>query len=171
MGIFVSIIGVYKNKGENMQKKLVFSLAVIMMATSANAGLLDFLGLGTKEAEPATLAEACNKDEISKFCPEILLGEKTIPTCLVENVKSVSKKCSKFIKKSIKEQAAQVTETAAAVQTGATDSVSEQVNVVNEQKAAAIATANEVKAAAKQVEANAKETGGLLKGMFKKDAE
>ena len=79
-----------KPKGENMQKKLVFSLAAIMAATSANAGLFDFLGLGQKAAEPTTLAEACNTDEVSKFCPEILTGEKTIPTCLVDNVKFIN---------------------------------------------------------------------------------
>ena len=150
-----------------MQKKLVFSLAAIMMATSAHAGLLDFLGLGTKEAEPTTLAEACNKDEVSKFCPEILLGEKTIPTCLAENVKSLSKKCSKFVKKSIKDQAAEIKDTVAAVKSGAGDTANEQVNAVAEQKAAAKATANEFKAAAKQVKQDAKETGAALKGMFK----
>ena len=153
-----------------MQKKLVFSLAAIMVATSANAGLLDMLGL-KKTAEPATLSEACNKNEISKFCPEILLGEQTIPTCLSENIKSLSKKCSKFVKKSIQEQAAQVTETVAAVKSGAGDTANEQVNAVAEQKAAAVATANEVKAAAKQVETDAKETGNLFKNMFKPSAE
>ena len=153
-----------------MQKKLVFSLAAIMVATSANAGLLDMLGL-KKTAEPATLSEACNKDEISTFCPGILLGEQTIPTCLSENIKSLSKKCSKFVKKSIQEQAAQVTETVAAVKSGAGDTANEQVNVVAEQKAAAKATANEFKSAAKQVKQDAKETGAALKGMFKADAE
>ena len=63
-----------------MQKKLVIGLAAIMAATSANAGLFDMFGFGKKNAEPTTLAEACNKEEISKFCPEILTGEKTIPT-------------------------------------------------------------------------------------------
>lgn len=154
-----------------MQKKLVLSLAAIMVATSANAGLLDFLGLGTKEAEPTTLAEACNKDEVSKFCPEILLGEKTIPTCLAENVKALSKKCSKFVKKSIKEQAEEIKEQVAAVKSGATDTANEHAAEIAEQKAAVKATAEEVKAAAKQVQADAKETGSLLKGMFKKDAE
>lgn len=141
-----------------------------MAATSANAGWLDFLGLN-KEAEPTTLAEACNKDEISKVCPEILLGEKTIPTCLSENIKSLSKKCSKFVKKSIKEQAAEVAGVVDAVKGGAGDAANEQANVVAEQKAAAKATANEFKEAAKQVKADAKETGAALKGMFKADAE
>ena len=150
-----------------MNKKLVFGLAAIMTVTSANAGWLDFLGLGSKEAEPTTLAEACNKDEISKFCPEVLLGEKTIPTCLVENVKSVSKKCAKFIKKSITEQAAEVKETVEAVKSGANDTANEKVNEVVEKKNAAVATAKEIQAAAKQVGQDAKETGAALKGMFK----
>ncbi len=154
-----------------MQKKLVVSLAAIMVATSANGGWLDFLGLGNKEAEPATLAEACNKDEVSKFCPEILLGEKTIPTCFAENVKALSKKCSKFVKKSIKEQAAEVAGVVDAVKSGTADTANEKANAVAEQKAAVKATANEIKSAAKQVKQDAKETGAALKGMFKKDAE
>jgi len=154
-----------------MQKKLIISLAAIMAVTSANAGWFDFLGLGSKEAEPTTLAEACNKDEISKVCPEILLGEKTIPTCLTDNIKSLSKKCSKFIKKTVKEQAAEVTGAVEAVKSGAGDTANEQVNVVAEQKAAAKATANEFKSAAKQVKQDAKETGAAFKGMFKADAE
>ena len=154
-----------------MKKQLIFGLSAIMMATSAHAGLLDFLGLGQKDAEPTTLAEACNKDEISKFCPEILMGEKTIPTCLVENVKSVSKKCAKFVKKSIKEQAVVASDTAASTAAAANNSVKEKVATVNEQKAAAKATANEIKATAKQVETEAKETGAALKGLFQKDAQ
>ena len=154
-----------------MQKKIVFSLAAVLVATSANAGWLDFLGLGQKQAEPTTLAEACNTDEVSKFCPEILTGEKTIPTCLVDNVKSLSKKCANFVKKSVAEQAAEVTGAVDAVKAGANDTANEQVNAVAEQKVAAVATANEVKAAAKQVEADAKETGNLFKNMFKPSAE
>lgn len=143
-----------------MKKTLVFGVAAIMAATSANAGLFDMFGFGKKTAEPTTLAEACNKDEISKFCPEILTGEKTIPTCLVDNVKSLSKKCANFVKKSIQEQAAELTGAANAAGTEATDAANAQV-------AEAKATADEVKAAAKQVESDARETGGLLKGLFK----
>ncbi len=143
-----------------MQKKLVFGLATIMMATSANAGLFDLLRLGNKTSEPTTLAEACNKDDIGKFCPEILMGEKTIPTCLVDNVKSLSKKCAKFVKKSVKEQAAELTGVATDAGTDASDAANAQVAEVKN-------TAAEVKAAAQQVEADAKETGSLLKGMFK----
>ena len=131
-----------------------------MAATSANAGLFDMFGFGKKNAEPTTLADACNKEEISKFCPEILTGEKTIPTCLVDNVKSLSKKCAKFVKKSVKEQAAELAGVA-------NDTRAEAVDTTKAQVAEAKAAADEVKAAAKQVKADAKETGGLLKGMFK----
>ena len=138
-----------------------------MAATSANAGLFDMFGFGKKAAEPTTLAEACNKDEISKFCPEILTGEKTIPTCLVDNVKSLSKKCANFVKKSVKEQAAELAGVADAARGEATDAANAQVAEANAQVAEAKATADEAKAAAKQVKADAKETGSLLKGMFK----
>ena len=154
-----------------MQKKLVFSLAAILVATSANAGLFDFLGLGQKQAEPTTLAEACSTDEVSKFCPEILMGEKSIPTCLIDNVKSLSKKCAKFVKKSVQEQAAEVAGAVDAVKSGVADTANERVNAIAEQKAAAVATAEEVKAAAKQVESDARETGSLFKNMFKPSAE
>lgn len=143
-----------------MKKTMVFGVAAIMAATSAHAGLFDFLGLGQKAAEPTTLAEACNKDEVSKFCPEILTGDMTIPTCLVDNVKSLSKKCANFVKKSIQEQAAELTGAANAAE-------GEAAAAANAQVAEAKATADEVKAAAKQVESDARETGGLLKGLFK----
>jgi hypothetical protein len=154
-----------------MQKKIVFSLAAVLVATSANAGWFDFLGFGQKAAEPTTLAEACNKDEVSKFCPEILTGEKTIPTCLIDNVKSLSKKCANFVKKSIQEQAAELTGAATATGDEATDAANAKVAEAQAQVAEAKATAEEVKAAAKQVEADAKETGSLFKNMFKPSAE
>ena len=149
-----------------MKKYVLFGAAAIMTVSTANAGLLDFLGLGQKEAEPTTLAEACNKDEVSKFCPEILLGEKTIPTCLADNVKALSKKCSKFVKKSIKAQVAEAKETVEAVKSGAVDSANEQVKDVVEKKNAAVETAKEIKSTAKQIKADAKETGAAIKGMF-----
>lgn len=76
------------------------SLGAILVATSANAGLLESLGL-VKKSEPATLEEACDTAEIKKVCPEVVLGTKTIPECLSENVKSLSSKCATFVKKSI----------------------------------------------------------------------
>jgi len=153
-----------------MRKTILISMSAILVATTANAGWFDFLK-SAKEPEPTTLAEACNKDEVSQFCPEILLGEKTIPTCLADNVKALSKKCAKFVKKSIKEQVANVSGEVATVKDGANNTVTEQVNVVAEQKAAAKATAKEIKDTAKQVKQDAKETGAALKNMFKADAE
>ena len=153
-----------------MHKTLLFGLSAIMVATSANAGLLDFLGL-KKTAEPTTLAEACNKDEVSQFCPEILTGDKTIPTCLVDNVKSLSKKCAKFVKKSIQNQVTEAKDAVEAVKSGANETANEKVNEVVQKKNAAVETAKEIQAAAKQVESDARETGSMIKGMFKKDAE
>ena len=153
-----------------MHKTLLFGLSAIMVATSANAGLLDFLGL-KKTAEPTTLAEACNKDEVSQFCPEILTGDKTIPTCLVDNVKSLSKKCAKFVKKSIQNQVNEAKDAVEAVKSGANETANEKVNEVVQKKNAAVETAKEIQAAAKQVESDARETGSMIKGMFKKDAE
>ncbi len=147
-----------------MEKKIVMVLSAVLVATSANAGWLDFFGFGQKEAEPTTLSEACNTDEVSKFCPEILTGEKTIPTCLIDNVKSLSKKCANFVKKSVTEQAAEVTGMANAAETEAKDTANAQAAEVKN-------TVEEVKAAAKQVEADAKETGSLFKNMFKPSAE
>ena len=86
-----------------MKKIVLFGLVGIMAATSANAGWLDSLGFGKKK-EPATLGEACNKDEITKFCPETLLGDKTLMECLVENTSSLSDQCSKFVKTSTVEK-------------------------------------------------------------------
>lgn len=153
-----------------MQKKLVLSLAAIMVATSAHAGLLDMLGL-KKSAEPTTLAEACDKDEITKVCPEILLGEKTIPSCLVDNVKSLSKKCAKYVKNAVKNQVDQAKGTVDSVKTEAVQVANEQAAEIAEQKAAAQATVSDIKAAAKQVEQDAKDTGAAFKGIFKSSAK
>ena len=150
-----------------MQKKLVFSLAAVMMATSAHAGLLDMLGL-KKEAEPTTLAEACNKDEVTKVCPEILLGEKTIPSCLVDNIKSLSKKCANFVKKAVKDQVNEAKEKVNTVKSDATQAANEQVAEIAQQKATAQATVSDIKAAAKQVEQDTKDTGAAFKGIFTK---
>ena len=85
-----------------MKKLALVSLCCVMGAMStANAGWFD--NLFKKEAEPQTLSEACNSDEITSICPEIALGKQTLTGCLTENVKSLSKKCAKYVKKSIKE--------------------------------------------------------------------
>lgn len=82
-------------------KKITFSiLAMACVVSSANAGWLESLGFG-KKAEPATLEEACDTAEIKKVCPEVVLGTETITDCLAENVKSLSKQCASYIKKSV----------------------------------------------------------------------
>ena len=85
-----------------MKKLVLVSMCCVMGAMStANASW--FGNLFKKEAEPQTLSEACNTDEITAVCPGIALGEQTLAGCLSDNVKSLSKKCAKYVKKSIKE--------------------------------------------------------------------
>lgn len=85
-----------------MKKLVLVSMCCVMGAMStANASW--FGNLFKKEAEPQTLSEACNTDEITAVCPDIALGEQTLAGCLSDNVKSLSKKCAKYVKKSIKE--------------------------------------------------------------------
>ena len=82
-----------------MKRAIVFGLIGIIGATSANAGW--FTDLFKKESEPATLGEACNIDEITAVCPEIILGQKTLVECLTDNVKTVSEKCLNYVKKAV----------------------------------------------------------------------
>jgi len=86
-----------------MKKVALVGLTAVFVASSANAGLLESLGLA-KKAEPTTLQEACDMAEIKKVCPEVVLGTETITECLAENVKSLSTKCATFVKKSIAEK-------------------------------------------------------------------
>ncbi len=109
MDFFLIIAGDLNNKGEKMKKTAVAALAVVLGATSANAGLLESLGLA-KKTEPQTLAEACDTDEIKKICPDVIMGTESMTDCLIENVKSLSKQCATYIKKSVAEKAAAVKE-------------------------------------------------------------
>ena len=84
-------------------KKLVLVSTCCVMGMMSTANASWFSNLFTKEAEPQTLSEACNTDEITAICPEIALGQQTLTECLSDNVKSLSKKCAKYVKKSIKE--------------------------------------------------------------------
>ncbi len=159
-----------------MKKIVLFGLVCVMSASTANAGW--FGDLFKKSAEPQTLSEACNTDEITSICPEIALGEKTLTECLSENVKSLSKKCSKFVKKSIKENKELVL--------GETDSATtvagEQMNAAKENaatakknfkekktaiKSEAKAAGKELKSAAKAVKDDAVATGKSLKEIAK----
>lgn len=170
-----------------MKKIVLVSVLSVMTVSSANAGLLESLGL-VKKAEPTTLAEACDTAEIKKVCPEILLGTKTVTECLAENVKSLSKQCANFVKKSIVEKKDALTAAAAgAEQDGAAakeglvgtvkqmvvDKKSEAAAKVEADKAAAAEKKSTAKAAAqelsdslKQTGQDVRETGAAIKAMF-----
>ncbi len=92
-----------------MKKMLAISTIAICTATTANAGWFSDL-FSKKEAEPQTLQEACDLEKIKSVCPEIILGEKTLLECLTDNIKSVSDKCITYVKKSVTENSAEITE-------------------------------------------------------------
>jgi len=159
-----------------MKKIVLFGLVCVMSVSTANAGWFD--NLFKKTAEPTTLGEACNTDEITSICPEIALGEKTLTECLSENVKSLSKKCSKFVKKSIKENKELVLGETDSATTAAGDQVNEvkataataKQNLKNKKaaiKADAQAAGKELKSAAKAVKDDAVATGKSLKEIAK----
>lgn len=165
-----------------MKKLVLVSMCCVMGAMStANASW--FGNLFKKEAEPQTLSEACNTDEITAVCPEIALGEQTLAGCLSDNVKSLSKKCAKYVKKSIKENKDLVLDkkddTTKAVNEqvqAAKDAVAEKKTQKEEikknfktKKDAAKANVNavgkEFKGAANAVKTDAIETGKSVKGI------
>lgn len=137
-----------------MKKAILVSLAAILVAGNANAGLLESLGL-KKKAEPQSLAEACNTDELKQVCPEVLLGTMTITECLKANAAALSKQCADYVKKSIADGAGGL---AAAVDQAKADAAA--ADDAGESKAA------EIKAAATETIESAKRTGGLLKSLF-----
>ena len=59
-----------------MKKIVLFGLCATMCVSNANAGW--FSNLFKKTAEPTTLAEACNTDEITAVCPDTVLGERPV---------------------------------------------------------------------------------------------
>ena len=165
-----------------MKKLVLVSMCCVMGAMStANASW--FGNLFKKEAEPQTLSEACNTDEITAVCPGIALGEQTLAGCLSDNVKSLSKKCAKYVKKSIKENKDLVLDkkddTTKAVNEqvqAAKDAVAEKKTQKEEikknfktKKDAAKANVNavgkEFKGAANAVKTDAIETGKSVKGI------
>lgn len=125
-----------------MKSILTIGLVGILSATSANAGWLSDL-FSKKTEEPATLAEACNIDEITQVCPEIILGQKTLVECLTDNVKTVSQKCVDYVKKAVSENSEEVATITDAIKTAtaektegakaeATDKVEEIKKVADE---------------------------------------
>lgn len=141
-------------------------IAAVTVTTAANAGWRDMLGLN-KNTEPTTLAEACNTDEITSICPEMIIGSQTMMECLKENISSLSSKCAGYVKKQI---TAGVDEVANTVDTTKTQAV----NTVENAKADAVAVkaegenvVNTVNADAKQTGEDVKETGGWFRNLFK----
>lgn len=151
-------------KGFNMKKLVLVSMCCVMGAMStANAGW--FGDLFKKEAEPQTLSEACNTDEITAVCPEIVLGEQTLSGCLSENVKSLSKKCAKYVKKSVKENKDLVLDK----KDDAANTASKQIQTVKDAVAEKKTQKEEIKQNFKTkkeaVKANAKAAGKELKAV------
>lgn len=84
-----------------MKQVFTFGLIACMaVTTAANAGWREKLGL-TKESEPTTLEQACNTDELTSVCPEMIMGSKTMMECLSDNISSLSSKCAGFVKKQV----------------------------------------------------------------------
>jgi len=127
-----------------MKKTVLFGLVGIMLATTANAGLFDSL-FGKKEAEPQTLAEACNKDEITALCPDVVLGNKTIQECLMENISSVSKKCANYVKKAVTEKADSIKQQISDAKNNAESMTDEQKQELAAKKEAAAAAKADLK--------------------------
>lgn len=82
-----------------MKRIFLCGVLCLMSVSAANAGW--FSDLFSKSSEPETLGEACNVDEITAVCPEIILGQKTLVECLTDNVKTVSEKCLNYVKKAV----------------------------------------------------------------------
>ena len=146
--------------------KRVFTLSLIAamsVTTAANAGWRDMFGLN-KNAEPKTLAEACNTDEITSICPEMVVGSKTMMECLSDNISSLSEKCAGYVKKQI---SAQVDGVAKSVD----DTKAEVANTVDAARADAAAIKadgeNTVNAVDKQTGEDVKQTGGWFRNLFK----
>jgi len=164
-------------------KKLVLASLICAMGAMSTANASWLSDMFKKDAEPQTLSEACNSDDITAICPEIALGNQTLAGCLSENVKSLSRKCAKFVKKSIKENKDLVLEE----KDSATNAVNEKVvdvkaaiaerkaqkeeakkafkNKKAEMKATAKAAGQEFKDAAQAVKENAVETGNSVKSI------
>ena len=138
--------------------KKIFTLGLILATTTisgANAGFWEKLGFG-KSSEPATLEEACNKDDLTAICPEMLIGSQTMMGCLTENISSLSKKCAKYVKNYVKDHKDEVIESA----TDAAKTAKEDAKAVKDE---AKTTIQEVKDTAKQAGQDLKATGQELK--------
>ena len=142
-----------------------------VMGAMSTANASWFGNLFKKEAEPQTLSEACNTDEISAVCPEIVLGEKTLAGCLSDNIKSLSTTCAKYVKKSVKENKELILNQKDDSANATNDQVKTVKDTVTETKTAVKANAKvvgkEFKDAAKTVKTTAIETGKSVKEIVK----
>jgi hypothetical protein len=152
-----------------MKKFLIIGIAGVMGVSSANAGWFSDLFSGS-ESKPETLAQACNKDDLMAICPDVILGDKTLVDCLMENITSVSKKCSTYIKDSYSENKtaliAELTEMYVTAKGTVTDKVDAADADASAKKAEAVASAKEAAAALKETADSAVATGSALKGLF-----
>ena len=149
--------------------KKVFTIgliAAIATTTAANAGWRDMFGLN-KNAEPKTLAEACNTDEITSVCPEMIMGSKTMLECLSDNISSLSEKCAGYVKKQIAAGVDGVAKSVEDTKTEATKTVEGAKADAAKIKAEGETVANDVNATAKQTGEEAKQTGGWFRNLFK----
>ncbi len=116
-----------------MKKILFAGLISVISVGAANAGWFSDL-FHAKETEPQTLGEACNVDDITAVCPEIILGQKTLIECLTDNVKTVSQKCVDYVKKAVAENSSEITD------------LTDQIKSVAEEKATEASVSAEEKA-------------------------
>lgn len=149
-----------------MKRIFAFSLiAAVAVTSGANAGWREMLGL-TKSSEPTTLAEACNTDEITAICPEMVMGSKTMMECLTDNISSLSSKCAGYVKKQISDKVDEVANTVDATKNEATQTVEGVKSDAATIKSEGEAAVKEIETSAKQTGEDAKETGSLFKRLF-----
>ncbi|MBD5389185.1 hypothetical protein HDR63_02930 [bacterium] len=150
-------------------KKIVVMTGLFLMMAPAHAGFLDMLGLGQKK-EPATFEEACNTDDITAICPEIILGKMTMAECLKSNISKLTTQCATFVKKSASEKINAATAGLAGVKESVATAADAQKTTASAkvtQKTTAVpekvsTTAEKLNAAGDQIKAAA----GTIKSLF-----
>ncbi len=147
-----------------MKKFLIIGISCVM-ATTADAGWFSNL-FSDKTEEPTTLAQACNTDEVTTICPEILLGQKTLQECLMENVSKLSSKCANFVKKSINSKVEQVKSGVTIGQETVSNTGTAKQAEVNEKIQNVKNSARGVKTGVKQASDSIKQTGQAFKTLF-----
>ncbi len=148
-------------------KKIVLFGLVCVMGVASNASASWFGDMFKKHSEPTTLSEACNSNEIASVCPETVLGEKTLTECMSENVKSLSRKCSKFVKKSITENKELVLENKDAAANALSEKIQTAKEAAAQKKAEKEAAKQKIAEKKAQIKADAKAAGKELKDTAK----